>query len=726
VNQFSLLNTEDNKTMVKFDDSQQQFINSDAYPMFCLAGAGSGKTSALLGKAQRLAMDPNREGTILILCFNKSIQDELNTRLTESRLNLLGVEAKTLHGLGKSFIEKAINVNKKPLNIIANYKNKHLYFGWIRKDDRKKYGSYPGLLSKFLDIAKIKGPSELEDANINTKINLLAMQMLSQEAVHNAPLDYNVKTSIFFPKIMDEVKELLLSSVPKASISHASTVFSCIAYATEITEAYLYKVEAKRKPTDFWKFFVRTFYHNGFVEFVHNSITDFIFKKDLYGKFAKDDLDYAPTYTPMFIKLSVEHDLDCEMSYDKYSEILKQEFGAIAITDIITQIQVWGELDFDSMLSIGCYAMLKMKHNYHAVMVDEAQDLSLLYWYMTYEAFPKYLIKDKSKRLVYVGDIEQAINRWNCACPERFVALANEHNKTQLIYSYRCPEAIVAKANELKSQALVKVHLEEDQFISAAPKENQPGIYSKIETMDASSIEDFLVKEDYKVEDVAILGRTNHDLMPWQLWAILKQIPCQELLINKLELKTENVKVLLCLVALSADDALNDEIATGVLDILKGKGTAEKFEHHLSSVAEEPDELILKYFTSLNLRDEEDLSPDEIREIAMGKGASKIIRDWYAKDKFKLKSEFKSYISRKFLELEFAPKGVTISTIHRFKGRERPVIFIQSNSWSNINAGAIKKGSIPRMEEERCLAYVAITRAKKATYVINGNMHPSL
>jgi len=704
---------------VKFDESQQAFIDSDEYPYFCLAPAGSGKTSSLLGKAHKLAMDEKRDGNILILCFNKGIKDEIDTKLKSSRLNLLGVEASTLHGLGKSFIEKALNPDRKLIKCFSNYQNKHLYFGWIRNADRKKYGSYPGLLNKFLDSLKLNGPSDIEDAGINSKINLLATQMLTSECVIHPPLEFDVTLSKYFNSVKMEIFQLLQTAHKTKSDPTMSEK-----YAQVLAEKFLNKIEATRKASDFWKFFVKNFYHDNFVQFVHNTITEFIFRKDLFGRFADDDLDYAPKAVPLFVAFVdglLPHDID----YLTYSECLRDELGAIAITDILNQIQKWNELDFDSMLSVGLYAMMKLKHNYYAVFSDEAQDYNLLYWYMTYEAFPKYLIKDKEKRVVYVGDTLQAINRWNAASPERFVTLANNHAKSRLVYSYRCPQAIVEKAIEIKEQSLVKVDIADDRFISAAPLENQPGIYDKIEAIDASQLEAFLESRGFKIEEVAILGRTNHDLMPWQLWAILKNIPVKELLVTQVDLKTENVKTLLCLVALSSGQD-NYEIASGVLDILKGPGTADAFlEHWEACDPDYQDELLLKYFTTLNLKEEDELSPDEIRMIAMGKGAINTIRKWYSSNQFSLRSDFKNYITKKKLEIETEATGIILSTVHRMKGKEANVILIQSNSWANISGNALKSGSVSRIEEETCLAYVAITRAKKATFAVGNTNHPS-
>lgn len=703
------------ESRMKFDDSQLSFIDTDHYPYFCLANAGSGKTTSLLGKAQKLALAPDRKGNILILCFNRGIQDELQEKIRRQGLATLGVEARTLHSLGHLFVAKALHTEK--LSCIPTSRNGHLYYGWIRREDRQKYGSYPGLLNKVLDHVGGQSVNGSMDADLNSQVNMLGIKVLTDECPQHTVFDFEPRLSKHFGALSALIARVL-QKVKRTDPDYAAS------FAEGIAERYIESIDQRRKPVDFWKFFTKLFFRGNFVPFIHAAVTEFVFKEDLYGRFADDNLDTAHRAVPLFYLYCREE--DSPSTYAEYSATLDRRVAAIAVSDLIMQVTQWKELDFDTMLSLGAYSLLKLKGGgYHAILVDEAQDLNLLYWYLTYEAFPKYLIHDKEKRVYFVGDTQQAINRWNYACPERFVALANSHARGQLIYTYRCPQAIVDKAQTIKDAALgTRVDLPEDKFISAAPPEHQPGEYSLIETIDATKIDEFLRDRGYRYDDIVILGRTNNDLLPWQLWVLLKQVPCEELLVNKLELTTEKTKSLLALVALADPKYQAPACAEKALVAFKGEEMARAFLDHIHAMDDEKqDETIMKFFTSLHMKDEEDLSDEELQEIIVGKGAVTLLRKWYALDEFSLRTDFEALMARKEFAINHQPNGISLSTIHRYKGKEKNVVLIQSNSWSNICRNA---DDVQAIEEERCLAYTALTRACRATHIIKGNVHPLL
>jgi len=1040
---------------MRFDDSQLAFIKNEDYPYVCVANAGAGKSTSLLGKAHKLALDPGRNGKILILCFNRGIQEEMQEKIQAKGLSSLGVEVKTLHALGRQFVEQAVNVARKPLNCIPSTRNSHLYYGFIRKEDRTRYGKYPGLINKILEELDAKSMNKALDVDLTTEINMLGLRVLTEECPHYAPTDLAPEESKHYPKILALVSTLL-RSIKKTSPSNVKL------YAERISYDYIANVDLRRKPVDFWKFFTKRFYRNGFTNFVHACALEFIFKKDLYGRFAQDDIDNAPKVFPMFYAYCKE--LTPVNTYKRYSDLLEDNLAALIISDLVMQVNQWGELDFDSMLTLGAYSLLKIKGgNYHAILVDECQDLSLLYWYLVYEAYPKYLIHDKEKRLYFVGDRQQcweeneeiatssgiktareitvgdlvksfshgkvlftpvtsqhifqdsfllqvttdggksirvsrnhlflantsninregktyhvyimyrpdlgyrigvtknsrarmniegatrlwilescfflneallkekiyslryrlptivfnfrgeglpqeslnelfkqygndhegvvavfkdfnldfnsptyngaktrtttsrsflkiglfrvkesfgnspfvvildtqhealkhhatskyfknykkarlyaedlfshvkdecpdadvfleenmnisdelkhfrlvkatdlypgyklpvinvdgvlgaetivkvdkiegefsfssievaetgvvfsqngilthnSINRWNYACPERFVTMANRHSRGQLVYTYRCPQAIVDKAQALKEVSVcARIDLEEDKFISAAPPEQQPGEYSHIEAIDATRIDAFFKEKGYRYEDAVILGRTNNDLLAWQMWLLITQVPCRELLVNKLELTSDKAKTLLALVAIADPSPDTPEIALEWLRNTKGEAATEYFlQQTYTASGDDLDAAILKFFTSLNMKDEEDLSEEEMQELNMGRGAISVLREWYAKNSFNLKDKLKSFIESVNFTLNMRPEGISLSTIHRYKGREKDIVLIQSNSWGAICKNA--QDNMHQLNEELCLLYVSITRARRAVHIVKGNMHP--
>jgi DNA helicase-4 len=97
------------RELVAFPDnlelSQTQVIaaTSHAQETLVVAGAGSGKTSLLVGRAKYLVESGRaKEDEILMLAYNKAAAEELSDRTKNSNINIL---ARTFHGFGNSIIK---------------------------------------------------------------------------------------------------------------------------------------------------------------------------------------------------------------------------------------------------------------------------------------------------------------------------------------------------------------------------------------------------------------------------------------------------------------------------------------------------------------------------------------------------------------------------------------------------------------------------------------------
>ena len=85
-------------------DSQQDACIKDEANNLVLAGAGTGKTSTLIGRAgYLLASGQARAGESLLLAFGNKAADEMAERLTK-RLNTADITATTFHSLGRTII----------------------------------------------------------------------------------------------------------------------------------------------------------------------------------------------------------------------------------------------------------------------------------------------------------------------------------------------------------------------------------------------------------------------------------------------------------------------------------------------------------------------------------------------------------------------------------------------------------------------------------------------
>ena len=72
-------------------------------------------------------------------------------------------------------------------------------------------------------------------------------------------------------------------------------------------------------------------------------------------------------------------------------------------------------------------------------------------------------------------------------------------------------------------------------------------------------------------------------------------------------------------------------------------------------------------------------------------------------------------------ELKENPNKVTLGTIHSFKGLERPIIIVIA-----MNEGIFpsrRSENEGRLEEERCVGFVAISRAQQVCHLVH-NIDP--
>lgn len=91
----------------KLNKSQQKVATSFAPETLVVAGAGTGKTSALLGRAKYLITDKRVTGPeTLLLAFNKKAADEIAERAEKMNIKVL---SRTFHGFARQVIIKSVN-----------------------------------------------------------------------------------------------------------------------------------------------------------------------------------------------------------------------------------------------------------------------------------------------------------------------------------------------------------------------------------------------------------------------------------------------------------------------------------------------------------------------------------------------------------------------------------------------------------------------------------------
>ena len=91
----------------KLNKSQQKVATSFAPETLVVAGAGTGKTSALLGRAKYLITDERVKGPeTLLLAFNKKAAEEIAERAEKMNLNVV---SRTFHGFARQVIIKSVD-----------------------------------------------------------------------------------------------------------------------------------------------------------------------------------------------------------------------------------------------------------------------------------------------------------------------------------------------------------------------------------------------------------------------------------------------------------------------------------------------------------------------------------------------------------------------------------------------------------------------------------------
>jgi len=91
----------------KLNKSQQKVATSFAPETLVVAGAGTGKTSALLGRSKYLITDERVKGPeTLLLAFNKKAAEEIAERAEKMNLDVV---SRTFHGFARQVIIKSVN-----------------------------------------------------------------------------------------------------------------------------------------------------------------------------------------------------------------------------------------------------------------------------------------------------------------------------------------------------------------------------------------------------------------------------------------------------------------------------------------------------------------------------------------------------------------------------------------------------------------------------------------
>ncbi len=440
-----------------------------------------------------------------------------------------------------------------------------------------------------------------------------------------------------------------------------------------------------------------------------------------------------------------------------------QKILAKIFNDYTNNLNQIGSLDFDDLLIktkeiFDKYPEVSKKwsNNYNYVLVDEFQDTSLV----QYEIIKKI---SQHNNITIVGDPDQTIYTWRQAdvnLINNFKKFFKKSKIIKLIKNYRSTKSILEKANRLimhnknRIPKDLETNSKEEGYIDFyhASSEDSEARWIVQQIME-------LRKLRHQLKDIAILYRANYLSGPiekslinsginyvifggvkffqrmeikdvisylkilnnYDEFAFKRMINTPKRKIGQITIKNiekfalfKNKTLYKIIVEnlneLPISNLVKKELVKFINLINKYKFALKNNSIHLvlSNFLKE-----INYLSIWNPTTEESRI-DNIKEFINE------IKYWEKQNKNKNIDDYINEISlyTDKSEYSFASDYVSLMTVHSAKGLEFKNIFIAGFSDTIFpSARAIREGGEPALEEERRLAYVAVTRAKKNLYI---------
>lgn len=471
----------------------------------------------------------------------------------------------------------------------------------------------------------------------------------------------------------------------------------------------------------------------------------FTFKQVLrFISVEKSKLDYLS-----YILENKKHDNDREL-YKVFFKYLEKQQRNYA-------------LDFDDLLNYTLYifsknqdVLEKWQKRLHYIQVDETQDSSQKQ-FMLIEMLANF-----HKNLFVVGDPDQTIYEWRGAKPEILVDFDKQFPTAQTILmnqNYRSTPNILNLGNHIIKNN--KIRVDKDMFTLNNEGVQVTHFHAKNDFEEglwvANEIKRLVKENNAKYSDFAVLYRANFVSRIIEQSLIRENIPYSVFggirFFERKEIK--DVLSYLKLVVFGDDFSFLRVINT------PSRGLGKKFIENLSKIAESENKTLLESLR-LRLNDKEFSKPGAIEFINLIDNFSK------RKDEIKVSDLVKEILDSTGLSAYYRADGdtdrlenikelqtsiivlenddaeslllenylqeislytdmdieddknerVKLMTIHTSKGLEFPYVFLSGFSDGVLpSAMSIKERRKRALEEERRLAYVAITRAEKAFYM---------
>ncbi|MCR5184603.1 MAG: UvrD-helicase domain-containing protein [Bacilli bacterium] len=457
------------------------------------------------------------------------------------------------------------------------------------------------------------------------------------------------------------------------------------------------------------------------------------------------------------VKPHFEDERTCLEMYTRYEEMKNNNLS----------------LDFDDLLLKTNYILenfpeirLKWQNRYEHILIDEFQDTNNIEYKLV-----KYLLNPNTS-LYVVGDPDQTIYTWRGANQKIILELEKEFSRIETIIldrNYRSTQNILDSANSLIAHN--KLRVKKNLYTESLPGEKvvvKAAVTAKAEA-------DYVAKEinklvqfgHYSYSDIALLYRSNYVTMEFETALTKYQIPYEIYGGTKFYQRREIKDVLAYfhLIVNTRDDVSFERIINvprrGIgettINIIKQEARDAKKSMYNYILEVDPDnseipskainalqrmirvisdtrdainaneevfsktiEQMIWDFGYLDYLLKEDDGDERIENV---KALFSDIRHFLMSNPDSTFDEYLQNISLLSAQDEMVTGDhITLMTVHTAKGLEFPVVFIvRFNDGVFPNQRALNEDGYLALEEERRLAYVAMTRAKEKLYITFSN-----
>lgn len=469
------------------------------------------------------------------------------------------------------------------------------------------------------------------------------------------------------------------------------------------------------------------------------------------------DLDpkyYDPKYIINKISFAKNEGLTPTEFYKYFKSDLDQTVGLV-YEKYIKMLKENNSVDFDDLLILPLEIFKKDKEildkyqeHYHYILIDEYQDTNAVQYEMC------KLLSMKYKNIFVVGDIDQSIYGWRYANYENVLSFEKDYKNTKVILleeNYRSTKNILEAANsviknnkERKEKNLWSNNEEgmKIQYIRCDDeREEAATVISKIKQY---------LSEGYTFEDFGVFYRTNAQSRVMEEELLKETIP-YKVVGSYFFYNRKEIKDLIAYLTLiyNKDDSISLERVINVpkrgigpksIDNLRIKANEQNIS--MFDAIDSGKELEFKNIIFSLIENSKNMSLSELIDSVLNKsGMKKELETSVTLDsEIRLENleEFKSiavsfeekgfYSLEDFLEnislvsdagqYKEETNAVNLMTLHSAKGLEFNIVFILG----------LEEGIFPHfrsfeseseLEEERRLAYVGITRARKILHLLN-------